>query len=134
MIATYLTFICCVFNEKIVKNDSCSWMQGSYKFRKSKQIIQTLQPLIIDNFSTHSYKVDILTYFLFFMIWELIFKTFIPVSRIFDNEDDIFTFFRNVRKSSASEILFLRKEIKSDCQYCNKNHLKLRLRSPSPLF
>ena len=24
------------------------------------------------------------------MIWELLLKTFIPVSRIFDNEDDIF--------------------------------------------
>ena len=37
------------------------------------------------------------------MIWELILKTFIPVSRIFDNEDDIFIFSRNVRKSNASE-------------------------------
>ena len=30
-------------------------------------------------------------------------KTFIPVSRIFDNEDDIFIFPRNARKSNASE-------------------------------
>ena len=30
-------------------------------------------------------------------------KTFIPVSRIFGNKDDIFRFSRNVRKSSASE-------------------------------
>jgi len=30
-------------------------------------------------------------------------KTFIPVSRIFDNEDVIFIFSRNVRKYSASE-------------------------------
>ena len=30
-------------------------------------------------------------------------KKFIPVSKIFDNEDDIFIFSRNVRKSSASE-------------------------------
>ena len=29
-------------------------------------------------------------------------KAFIPVSRIFDNEVDIFVFSRNVRKSSAS--------------------------------
>jgi len=33
-------------------------------------------------------------------------KTFIPVSIIFDNEDDIFIFSRNVRKSSGSKILF----------------------------
>jgi len=32
-------------------------------------------------------------------------KTFIPVSWIFDNEDDIFIFSRNVRKSSAIDIL-----------------------------
>ena len=37
------------------------------------------------------------------MIRELLLKTFIPVSRIFDDEDDIFIFHRNVRKSSASE-------------------------------
>ena len=37
------------------------------------------------------------------MICELRLKTFIPVSRIFDNEDDVFIFSRNVRKSSASE-------------------------------
>ena len=40
------------------------------------------------------------------MIKELLLKTFIPVSRIFDNEDDIFIFSRNVRKSSASENYF----------------------------
>ena len=44
------------------------------------------------------------------MMRKLILKTFIPVLRIFDNEDDIFTFSRNVRKSSASEILFLKKQ------------------------
>ena len=37
------------------------------------------------------------------MISELLLKTFIPVSKIFDNEDDIFILSRNVRKSSASE-------------------------------
>ena len=31
-------------------------------------------------------------------------KTFISVARVFDNEDDIFMFSRNVRKFSASEI------------------------------
>ena len=40
------------------------------------------------------------------MIWELLLKTFIPVSKIFDNEDDIFIISRNVRKSSASENYF----------------------------
>jgi len=33
-------------------------------------------------------------------------KTFIRVSRTFDNEDDIFIFSRNVRKSSESENYF----------------------------
>ena len=37
----------------------------------------------------------------FTMIWELLLKTCSPVSRIFDYEDDIFIFSRNVRKSSA---------------------------------
>ena len=36
------------------------------------------------------------------MIRELLLKPFVPVSRIFDNEDDIFMFLKNVRKSSAS--------------------------------
>ena len=40
------------------------------------------------------------------MTWKLLLKTFIPVSRIFDNEDDILIFSRNDRKSSASEKLF----------------------------
>ena len=40
------------------------------------------------------------------MIWELLLKTFIPVSKIFDNEDDIFILSRNVRKSSANKIIF----------------------------
>ena len=43
---------------------------------------------------------------IFFMIWEFLLKTFIPVLRIFDNEDDLFIFSRNVRKSSASEFFF----------------------------
>ena len=34
------------------------------------------------------------------------FKNNYSRSRIFDNEDDIFKFFRKVRKSSAGEILF----------------------------
>ena len=35
------------------------------------------------------------------MIRELLLKTFIPVSRIFDNEDDIFIFSKNVRNSKS---------------------------------
>ena len=49
-----------------------------------------------------------------FMICELLLKTIIPVSRIFDNEDDNFIFSRNVRKSSASEILFKKAKSKID--------------------
>ena len=40
------------------------------------------------------------------MIWQLLLKIFIPVSRIIDNEDDILMFSRNFQKSNASEILF----------------------------
>ena len=43
------------------------------------------------------------------MICELLLKTFIPVSSIFDNEDDIFIFSRNVQKSSTSENYFWKK-------------------------
>ena len=43
------------------------------------------------------------------MIWVLLLKTFIPVSKIFDNEDDIFIFSRNVRKSRASENYLFKK-------------------------
>ena len=46
--------------------------------------------------------------FYFFIIWKLLLKTFISVSRIFYNEDDIFNFSRNVPKSSDSEILFFK--------------------------
>ena len=72
VIATNLTPICCVYMEKIVKNDSYQITLRPYKFRKlqqstqivinhfnSKQIIQILQAIIIDNFSTHLYIVDI---------------------------------------------------------------------------
>ena len=51
------------------------------------------------------------------MIWELLLKTFIPVSRIFDNEDDIFIFSRNVRKSSASENSLKKNKIKNIMKY-----------------
>ena len=37
------------------------------------------------------------------MIRELLLKTLIPVARIFDNEDDILIFSRNVRKSSEKK-------------------------------
>ena len=58
----------------------------------SKPILQILQPIIKDNFWTHPYIVDQI----------VTFEKFIPVSRIFDNENDIFIFSKNVRKSSAS--------------------------------
>ena len=50
------------------------------------------------------------------MISELLLKTFIPVSWIIGNEDDIFIFSRNVRKSSAREIS-LKTEIKNIVKY-----------------
>jgi len=51
------------------------------------------------------------------MIWELLLKTFIPVSRIFDNEGDILIFSRNVRKSNASENYFKKNKIKNIMKY-----------------
>ena len=50
------------------------------------------------------------------MIRELLLKTFIPVSRIFDNEDDILIFSWKVRKSSASEVL-IKTKIKNIKKY-----------------
>ena len=67
-----------------------------------KQIIQILQPIAIDYLSRHSYIVDFSSYVLIVMIWELLIKTVIPVSRIFGNEDDIFIFSRNVQKQVGS--------------------------------
>ena len=42
-------------------SENCNIQLGSYKKKQfnSKQIIEILQPIIIDNFSTHSNKVDI---------------------------------------------------------------------------
>jgi len=70
LIATNLTFIFCVYKEKIVKtthtkersvhtnSESCKIQHGSQKNQfNSKQIIQILRPIILDNFSTHSYIV-----------------------------------------------------------------------------
>ena len=65
-------------------SESCNIQLWSFNF---KQIIQILQSIIIDNFSTHLYVFDISYYFLFFMIRELLLKTFNPVSRIFNNEE-----------------------------------------------
>ena len=42
---------------------------------------------------------------IFYFYDQIYFKSFIPVQRIFDNENELFIFSRNVRKSSASEIV-----------------------------
>ena len=101
-------------------SESCNIQLGSLKNQfNSKQIIQILQLIIIDNISTHSYIVDI-SYF--FMIRKLLLKTFIPVSRIFNNEDDIFIFSWILRKSSTS------REIKLPLyswKYFHLNHVYL---------
>ena len=67
LITTNLTRICCAYEVKIVKttnaeelsvhanSESCSIQPRSQKNQfKSKQIIEILQPIIIDNFSTHT--------------------------------------------------------------------------------
>ena len=72
-IATNLTSICCFYlRRKLLKttiteersvhtnSESSNIRLGSLKNQlNSKQIIQILQPIIIDNFSMHSYIVDI---------------------------------------------------------------------------
>ena len=66
-------------------------------------VASMLQPIIIDFFfDAFIYSSYLILVFIFFMIRKLLLKTFIPVSRIFNNEDDIFIFSRNFRKSSAS--------------------------------
>ena len=67
---------------------------------------------------------------IFFMIWEFLLKTFIPVLRIFDNEDDIFIFSRNVRKSSASEIFFFKSKISWNINFINLNPLSFFVNTP----
>ena len=45
------------------------------------------------------------------MIWEFLLKTFIPVSRIFDNEDDIFTsYFPGMFENPAPAKIILKKQ------------------------
>jgi len=51
------------------------------------------------------------------MIWELLIKTFIPVSRIFGNEDDIFIISRNVRKQVVLAKYYFKKQIKTSMKY-----------------
>ena len=53
--------------------------------------------------------------FLIFYDLKTFLRTFIPVSRISDNEDDIFIFSRNVQKSNSSEILFFFKSKIYEC-------------------
>ena len=67
---------------------------------------------------------------IFFMIWEFLLKTFIPVLRIFDNEDDLFIFSRNVRKSSASEIFFFKSKISWNINFINLNPLSFFVNTP----
>ena len=88
MIATNLTPICCVYNKKIVKNDSQRRTQRPYKFGKmqrstrivytnqfnSKQIIQILETVVIDYFSTHLTFHNILIFFKNNFRWRLIFE------------------------------------------------------------
>ena len=118
LIATNLTSIWCVYTVKIVKNDLpknvvSTQIQKDQTFnsdRKKSIYIQTNHSDIanIDYFSTHLYIIDIS----FFMIRMFFFKTLIPVSRIFNNEDEIFIYSRNVRKFSASnKNYFLKKQI-----------------------
>ena len=81
MNSSNLTSICCIYKEKIVKNDSHQRTYLPYKFNTMQQHFNL--------------------------------KTFIPFFLfLFDNEDDIFIFSRNVRNSSTSEIL-LKKKIKN---------------------
>ena len=67
LITPNLTSICCVYKEKIVKNDlyriqirkDATFDSDRKNQFNSKQVIQILQTIVIDNFSIHSYIVDI---------------------------------------------------------------------------
>ena len=92
VIATNLTSICCFYKEKIFKNNSCRRTLRQNKFRKLqyttqivknqfnfKQIIQILQPIAIDYFSTHSYIVNI-SYYFWFCFFKIVFRWTLPSS------------------------------------------------------
>ena len=56
-------------------SESCNIQLGSLNHQfNSKEIIQILLTLVIDYFSTHSQIVVLSYYFVFFMIWELLWK------------------------------------------------------------
>jgi len=74
VIATNLTSICCVIRRKLLKTNHTELKNvASTQIQKveifdsdrkknqfnSKQIILIFQTIVIDNFTTHSYKVDI---------------------------------------------------------------------------
>ena len=92
-----------------------------------------LKPITLDNFSTYSYMLifhNILYFYHLMVTFENIYIC------ILENEDDIFLFFRNVRKSSASEILFKEQNLATlghknmdGLTYFNDN---IRLESPNP--
>ena len=122
LIATKLTSICCVYKEKIVKNGSYWRTQRPYKFRKlqhstrivknqfnSKQIIQILQTVVIDYFSTYSYLVNISWYF-WFCFFKIIFasagfsnipgkyENVVSLSKILETGINVFNFYECVEK------------------------------------
>ena len=86
-----------------------------------RRIPKNVDSMQIEKVVTYNHRVffDAFVFSLYFIIFSIFYDlivTFIPVSRIFDNEDDIFIFYRNVRKSSAREIS-LKNEIKNIIKY-----------------
>ena len=70
--------------------------------RSSRRLISSVKRENLDKICKTVSEVLFFVYVLIVMIWELLIKTFFPVSRIFGNEDDIFIFSRNVWKQVAS--------------------------------
>ena len=108
--------------KKLVKNDSHRRNTNSNKFRKLQYSTRIVRNQFNSDITINGHRLffDALVfswYFIMFLIFYdlLLLKTFIPVSRIFDKEDDIYIFSRNVRKSSASENYL---KIKQNQKYC----------------
>ena len=113
--------------KKLVKNDSHRRNTNSNKFRKLQYSTRIVKNQFNSDITINGHRLffDALVfswYFIMFLIFYdlLLLKTFIPVSRIFDNEDDIFIFSKNFRKSSVSKILLKKSKTLWNFNYINK--------------
>ena len=112
---------------KTVHTEERSVHTNSNKFRKLQYSTRIVRNQFNSDITINGHRLffDALVfswYFIMFLIFYdlLLLKTFIPVSRIFDNEDDIFIFSKNFRKSSISKILLKKSKTLWNFNYINK--------------